>query len=404
MAAYEVEEPRYERRGGWLDRLDWGGVRQEVEAESRAEIVLLGPPDAGKSALYASLRGLPLVVQRPRRGNSEQSVEEMLGLFALLDLPLDDQDEGGLLERLDRATLLVYLLDGAIVAGAADAVPSSVGAVSAEDVSANGVARPLDLRWLARLHALGRPTMVALTKADLWSQDLDRVLQTVERRLGEPVAPISAFEPAAYQNAFLQQMVALCPQLAVPLGREVTGFRHSTAQRLIIRTALMTGVVSLEPIPLLDLPVQLGAQVGLVARIATMHGHMPTSDYCRELVLAAAGGALLRAGAQQVVKVVPVVGWIVSGLLGGVATWVVGQTALAVFEQQLTLDRVRDSAQAFAQRAWQIGLLHPFQQARAWVREASARSGAFLTRQRRRPYAKRRSRSSGIVMWPAERR
>lgn len=322
---YETyEDPGYQSHGSWMDQLDWGGVRQEVEMEVQSEIVLLGPPDVGKSALYASLRGLPPVDSGLRLGRLSAAESESLGLFTLLDLPLDGGEDDMLLTRLMHASFLVYLLDGAV--GAACNTPDSV-------------VRPQDVRWLARLHALGCPLMVAVTKADLWGDGVNELLSTVERRLGEPVVPVSAVEGETFQDAFLRYMVVLCPQLSVPLGREITGFRHRTAQRLILRTALMTGLVSLEPVPLLDLPVQLAAQVGLVARIATMHGHLPTHDYCRELICAAVGGGLLRAGAQQIVKAIPVLGWVVSGVLGGVATWLVGQTALAAFERRISAKR-----------------------------------------------------------------
>jgi len=39
---------------------------------------------------------------------------------------------------------------------------------------------------------------------------------------------------------------------------------------------------------------------------------------------------------QQVAKVVPVLGWLVSGLMGAATTWLVGQAALAYFEGHAT--------------------------------------------------------------------
>jgi len=335
-----VQEPR-----GWLDQLDWIGLRQEVETEARAEIALLGLGNAGKSTLFNSLRGWPVTVTALKLGWLAQTVEEPMGLFTLIDLPEDGNLDDGLLERLERSALLVYLLDGA------------VGCSQRE--SAEVVVRPADSRWISRLRATGRPLLVALNKADLWADRPEVVLAAVEQRLGAEVLPVSAYDSAEAQCRFLERMIEACPHLAVPLGREIAAFRRLVAQRLIRRAALLCGLVSVEPIPLVDLPVQVGAQVGLVARIGAIYGHPPASDYSKELVLTGAGSVTLRLLAQQAAKAVPVLGWAVSGLLAAATTWLVGQTALAYFEGRATPISIRH----LLARLWQ-------ERVRPWCRQA----------------------------------
>jgi uncharacterized protein (DUF697 family)/GTP-binding protein EngB required for normal cell division len=303
----------------WIGELDWIGLRHEVETEARAEIILLGLGNAGKSTLFNSLRGWPVTLTALKLGEQTSSVEEPMGLFTLIDLPQDgDLHEDLLLERLERASLLVYLLDGAV--GSAQREPSGA------------VVRPADCRWIGRLQATGRPLVVALNKADLWKGRRRALLESVERRLGVQVVPVSAYDSPETQQAFLARMIEACPLLAVPLGREVAAFRRAAAERIIRRAALLCGLVAMEPIPLVDLPMQVGAQVGLVARIATMYGHPPSSDYARELVLTGAGSAGLRLLTMQAAKFVPVLGWALSGALGAASTWLLGQAAVAYFE------------------------------------------------------------------------
>ncbi len=328
MISHEYEDNMTPSPRRWIEGLDWGGVRYEVESEARAEIVLLGMGAVGKSTLYDSLRGMPNVAAAPKLGTPHETIEEPLGLFTLIDLPAQIDEDPLLWEHLERATLLVYMLDGA--------------AETPNTLTRQNVVTPHDFRWITRLQALGHPFMIALSKADLWDGHFEEILAAAEYRLGAAVIPVSAYATEEMHLNFLARMVELCPRLAVPLGREIAAFRRILAQRMILRTTLVCGLVSIAPFPLLDLPIQLGSQVGLVARIAAMYGQLPSSDYCKEFVLTGAGSMALRVLAQQAVKAVPILGWLVSGALGAVTAWLVGQTALAYFDGQVTPQRARE--------------------------------------------------------------
>jgi len=83
-----------------------------------------------------------------------------------------------------------------------------------------------------------------------------------------------------------------------------------------------------QPIPLVDLPVQLAAQMKLLARLAALYDR-PAGEGGREVMASLAGGLAVRLGVQQLVKLVPISGWIASGLLGGAATVALGKAAVA---------------------------------------------------------------------------
>jgi uncharacterized protein (DUF697 family) len=361
--------------GGWLDQMDWLGLREEVQSEAQAEIVLLGLGNAGKSTLFNSLRGWPVVLTALKLGRQDESVEERMGLFTLVDLPRGDLDHEDLvLQRLDRATLLVYLLDGSV--GRAQRRPDE------------GIVRPADYRWIGRLKATGRPLLVVLNKADLWADHLDVVLASLEQRLGVEVIPISAYDSPDAQWHLLERMTRACPTLALPLGREVAAFRREAARRLIRRAALMCGLVAMQPIPLIDLPMQVGTQVGLVARISTMYGHPPSSDYSSELIVTGAGSMVFRLVALQIARLVPVLGWVVSGVLGATTTWLLGQSTVAYFEGWTAPRRLRDIlgehwiesiSSGFRQRFRFVRRLHPLTAAIRTVastRKRKSRTGA----------------------------
>ena len=64
--------------------------------------------------------------------------------------------------------------------------------------------------------------------------------------------------------------------------------------------------------------------------------------------------------AQQAVKLVPVVGWLVSGAIGAGSTWLLGQATVIYFESggDMTLNRyVQQAGQKIRryQQTWQFG-------------------------------------------------
>jgi uncharacterized protein (DUF697 family) len=208
------------------------------------------------------------------------------------------------------ANLLIYVLDGAA-----------------------GV-QPADYRWIGRLRRLGVPLLVVLNKSDLLEANLPGRQAEIESRLGARVMPISALTGTNVSDQLLAKMTHLCPNLTVALGRELRGFRSQAAERLIRQAALINGLVALEPFPLLDLPVQIINLAGLMLRIAALYDRPAKDVRRREVVIGIAGGLAGRYVAQQVAKLIPVVGWAASSLIGWSCTWGLGRAAVAYFEAE----------------------------------------------------------------------
>ena len=307
----------------WWAGFDWEETRAGVDRESRGRILLLGLAQAGKSTLFNRLRGWSISPSAPagRAGGPDGSgvrVEDF-GLFCLMDLPQETSGGDGMGQELSangldplglagEADLLVYVLDGAA-----------------------GV-RAADFRWIGRLRRLGTPLVVTLNKSDLLGEEMLKRLPEIEERLATSVLPISALNGTNVTDQLLARMVDACPPLAVPLGRELRGFRRQAAARLIRRAAVFNGLIALEPVPLLDIPLQMVTLVGLVLRIAAVYDRPPTDAHRREVMAAMAGGLVGRYATQQMVKLVPILGWLVSGLIGASCTWLLGRAAVAYFE------------------------------------------------------------------------
>ena len=333
-----------------FDNFNWQEAREGVDRESRARIVLLGLSGAGKSTLLNQLCGWE--VSEPRVKTGAKAVQligrqtepfEDFGLFCLVDLPdhpeetnrfdfgdpqaingyrfderLTDPDPSGHFEPppldwldplglAEGADLLVYVLDG------------SVGVQAA------------DYRWVGRLRRLGIPLLVIFNKADLVTVDLAQQSALAGQRLATKILTMSAQEDRG-ATQLLSKMINICPNLIVALGRELGSFRPQAAERLIQQAALINGLVALEPIPLIDLPVQVMTLAGLILRLAAVYDRPPSEVRRREVIAAVLGGLAGRYAAQQAAKMVPVVGWLVSSIIGWSCTWSLGRAAIAYFE------------------------------------------------------------------------
>lgn len=302
----------------WWTGFNWEEARAGVDRESRARILLLGLPRAGKSTLFNRLCGWDVSPPSPIAADNGRGVEDF-GLFCLVDLPGEATGRNGAEAEVPdtgadpvalagEADLLVYILDGAA-----------------------GV-RAADYGWIGRLRRSGVPLVVAWNKSDLTGEKVMAGLPEIEERLATSILPISALQGINVLDRLVLRMVDACPTLAVALGRELRAFRRQAAGRLIHRAALFNGLIALEPVPLLDIPLQMITLVGMVLRVAAVYGRPPTDTHRREVLTAIAGGLAGRYATQQALKLVPFIGWLASGLIGMSCTWLLGRAAVAYFE------------------------------------------------------------------------
>ncbi len=297
--------------GSILNALDWDHVREEVDRESRSRVVFIGASGAGKSTLLNTLKGSAVSLDSADPETLAELRVEDFGLFAIVDVPAHSPN-GQLHEGetawfvLTSADLIVWVLDGA--AGL----------------------RAWEHEWICRLRALGRPLLIVLNKID---QVADKaVVAELNRTLACTLFPIEARDFQSINEGLLPHLVEASPNLATPLGREVLGWRRTAAQRVIKRSVVVSGLVGTEPAPLLDLPLQVLIQLRLILRLGAIYGEPVNDRYSGELLVTMASSVALRYVSQQLVKLIPFVGWVVSGALAAGGTWAIGELALKYFE------------------------------------------------------------------------
>lgn len=334
-----------------LDALDWEHARGQVAQENSARVAVAGLHGAGKSTLLNRLQGWEVspvganadVADDPAMPPPAAGYEDF-GKFVLIDLPLDGHHElqAGSADpsvelawtMLSQADLVLFVLDGALL------VNSEEGQAGDKTVRSGHVA---EYRWLCRLRSLGRPIVLVLNKMDLLGDQLPALQRDLEVRLAMAVIAVSARDDPDIAFHLLPRILDTKPDLLVPLAGEIPALRKQAAQRLIRQTTLLSAVTGLEPVPLLDLPLQLALQARMLLRLAAIYGQPRSGGGSHEMAVTFAGGLGLRFAVQQLAKLVPLFGWVVSAALSGLTTYLIGQAAVTYYQGQwrAQVERVR---------------------------------------------------------------
>ena len=102
------------------------------------------------------------------------------------------------------------------------------------------------------------------------------------------------------------------------------------------------GVIGLQPIPLADMPILTTLQTLMVGLIIYTAGKSVTArmvgEFLGALGLNIGAGILFREGARAIIRIVPVWGNAVSGMIAGAGTYAVGRTAIAYFIEDIPIN------------------------------------------------------------------
>ena len=207
-----------------------------------------------------------------------------------------------------------------------------------------------DARWYARLRATGQP--LVLVEANLPSNPLptqegkqdasdfatalpagDRAVQVCLSGANERGAEL----PADVVK-LVERILAQRPKLGIPLAQEIPGCRPLIAQRAIRSGALMTTLLGAQPIPLLDLPLQVALNWKLALQLGAIYGRPGLDHRSREMVGTVLWNLALRYVIQQVLKLAPVIGWVASAALSGAGTWVLGNALVRYYQVEGRLE------------------------------------------------------------------
>jgi small GTP-binding protein len=309
----------------FIESIDLKQIESAVAEEARAQLVIIGPVNSGKSTLFNQLKGQKLSSVSAVPGTTTTLISERFGPFWLVDTPGFGEISG-----TSRAATALSAVENA--------------AVAILIVDAMAGMRQEDADLLMQVRQAGVPVVVALNKIDLVSKDLKRVVSDIENKLGIPVVPISAKTGAGVADKLMPAIIQAHPRMAVTIGRALPRYRRTASRKVIQDSAWIASLVGGEPIPLVGLPFLVGVQIGMLLRLATIYGEEMGAARARELLTAIAGGAAIRYAAQELVKLIPGPGWLIAGAAAWTGTAALGGAAIAFFEssQKLTGVELRD--------------------------------------------------------------
>lgn len=145
-------------------------------------------------------------------------------------------------------------------------------------------------------------------------------------------------------SAICEAICAFLPdQARLELAR-ITSARQAQAQiagTLLKSFTAVCGVIGLQPIPLADMPVLTTLQSFMVGLIVYTSGKRVSprlfAEFLGAMGLSIGAGMLFRESARALVKIVPLWGNTVSGMVAGAGTYAIGRAAIAYFIEEVPI-------------------------------------------------------------------
>lgn len=320
----------------WRMLLDLALPNFKIAFTDKRSIAIVGPANVGKSTLYNQLirKREDKAEVSPVPGTTRINQEADAGLFRIVDTPgadavgdLGEQEKARALRAAEQADFLIVVFD-----------------------AIQGIKRT-EQELFDELHALGKPLVAVLNKADLLSsRDLKPVLErtTANLRL-EPgqVVPISA-RTGHNLDDLLVAIAKAEPGLLAALGRALPAYRWRLSWTAITGAATTAAVIALTPLPVLDVIPLLAVQSSLVLGIARVYSYDITPARARELAVTFGLGFLGRTLFQELSKLGGPPGWALSAAIAAGTTVVMGYAAANWFErgEKLTADSLKQLTKA----------------------------------------------------------
>lgn len=166
----------------------------------------------------------------------------------------------------------------------------------------------------------------------------------------QPIRVLALEEPEhiAGNRAAAEAICAFLPnsaRLEFALLARIRSAQAEIARSLLKSFTAVCGVIGMQPIPLADLPILSTLQSLMVALIAHVSGRQMgprvVTEFFGAVGVSIGAGMLFREGARALIKIVPIWGNAVSGLVAGAGTYAIGRAAIAYFIEEIPAREAR---------------------------------------------------------------
>lgn len=128
-------------------------------------------------------------------------------------------------------------------------------------------------------------------------------------------------------------IVEACAEKKLAFALAFPFIRRPLALDSVTATSLQNAAIGFVPfLPGADMPIMTLNQVKMALQIATAYGQPLQADRVKELVVVVASAFACRSVVRAFTKVIPVAGWLFSGLMGFGATEALGRALMEYFE------------------------------------------------------------------------
>ena len=302
-----------------LVKLSTAQVRQAFG--NKNQVAIVGPTNVGKSTLYNQF------VQNksdqadvgPLPGTTRQNQQADAALFTVVDTPgadavgsVGEEEKNLALSAAANADFLVLVFD-----------------------AIQGI-KKTELELFNELSSLKKPFVVVLNKIDLIPhKNLQDVISSAALNVGlEPdqIVPIVA-KDGKNLGKILLAVAATEPGMVAALGQGLPEYRWQLAWQSIVRSASISAVIALAPLPVIDFFPLVATQSIMVVSIARIYNYKITPQRASELVATFGLGFLGRTLFQELSKLGGLQGWLLSAAIASSTTVVMGYAAVRWFEK-----------------------------------------------------------------------
>ena len=302
-----------------LVKLSTAQMRQAFGQKRRVAIV--GPTNVGKSTLYNLLvqNKSDLAAVSPLPGTTTENQQADAALFTVVDTPGSDavgrageHEKNQALSAAEQADFLILVFD-----------------------AVQGI-KKTEQELFNELSAFKKPFVVVLNKIDLLPRkDLQAVIASAALNLGlkpDQIVPIVAKDGKNLGKVLLA-VAATEPEMVAALGQALPAYRWQLAWQTIARSASISAVIALTPLPVVDFIPLVITQSAMVVSIARIYSYQITPQRATELVATFGLGFLGRTLFQELSKLSGLPGWLLSAAIAASTTVVMGYAAVRWFEK-----------------------------------------------------------------------